>query len=129
MKALGMIETIGLVGAIEATDVALKTANVEIVNQHFVKGGIVTVELTGDVAAVRAAVEAGEEAAKKLGVLVKSHVIARPAEMVAGMLEKKKVEVEIEVEIEKIEEKNTGEVVEVVEEKLLIEPKKNNKKN
>ena len=58
MKALGMIETIGLVGAIEAADTALKTAEVEIVNRHIVKGGIVTVELSGDVGAIKVAVEA-----------------------------------------------------------------------
>ena len=57
MKALGMIETIGLVGAIEAVDTALKTADVDIVNKHIVKGGIVTVELTGDVGAIKVAVE------------------------------------------------------------------------
>lgn len=87
MKALGMIETIGLVGAIEAADTALKTADVEIVNKHIVKGGIVTVELSGDVGAIKVAVEAGAEAAKRLGVFVSSHVIARPDEMVSRMIE------------------------------------------
>ena len=91
MKALGMIETIGLVGAIEAADVALKTAEVEIVNRHIVKGGIVTVELSGDVGAIKVAVEAGAEAAKKLGVFVSSHVIARPDEMVSKMIEENSI--------------------------------------
>ncbi|SJZ64430.1 Carboxysome shell and ethanolamine utilization microcompartment protein CcmL/EutN [Cetobacterium ceti] len=116
MKALGMIETIGLIGAIEATDTALKTADVQILNQHFVKGGIVTVELTGDVAAVRVAVEAGEEAARKLGVFVKSHVIARPGEMIGDMLEDKKEEIKIveikeEIEVEKVLEEETKEEI------------------
>ena len=91
MKALGMIETIGLVGAIEAVDTALKTADVDIVNKHIVKGGIVTVELTGDVGAIKVAVEAGAEAAKKLGVFVSSHVIARPDDMVSKMIEENSV--------------------------------------
>lgn len=116
MKALGMIETIGLIGAIEATDTALKTADVQILNQHFVKGGIVTVELTGDVAAVRVAVEAGEEAARKLGAFVKSHVIARPGEMIGDMLEDKKEEIKIveikeEIEVEKVLEEETKEEI------------------
>ena len=82
MKALGMIETIGMVGAIEALDVALKTADVEVLNRHIVKGGIVTVEIIGDVGAIKVAVDAGAEAAKRLGVFVSSHVIPRPDEMV-----------------------------------------------
>ena len=88
MKALGMIETIGMVGAIEALDTALKTADVDVLNRHIVKGGIVTVEIVGDVGAIKVAVEAGAEAAKKLGVFVGSHVIARPDEMVFQMIEK-----------------------------------------
>ena len=88
MKALGMIETIGMVGAIEALDTALKTADVDVLNRHIVKGGIVTVEIVGDVGAIKVAVEAGAAAAKKLGVFVGSHVIARPDEMVYQMIEK-----------------------------------------
>ena len=108
MKALGMIETIGLVGAIEAADTALKTAEVEIVNRHIVKGGIVTVELSGDVGAIKVAVEAG--AAKRLGVFVSSHVIARPDEMVSKMIEENSIIVA---------ENTTEEITEVIEEKEL----------
>lgn len=108
MKALGMIETIGLVGAIEAADTALKTAEVEIVNRHIVKGGIVTVELSGDVGAIKVAVEAGAEAAKKLGVFVSSHVIARPDEMVSKMIEENSI-----TTVENINEK----ITEVIEKK------------
>lgn len=108
MKALGMIETIGLVGAIEAADTALKTAEVEIVNRHIVKGGIVTVELSGDVGAIKVAVEAGAEAAKKLGVFVSSHVIARPDEMVSKMIEEDSI-----IAVENINE----EITEVIEKK------------
>ncbi len=110
MKALGMIETIGLVGAIEAADTALKTAEVEIVNRHIVKGGIVTVELSGDVGAIKVAVEAGAEAAKRLGVFVSSHVIARPDEMVSKMIEENSIIVA---------ENTTEEITEVLEEKEL----------
>ena len=112
MKALGMIETIGLVGAIEAADTALKTAEVEIVNRHIVKGGIVTVELSGDVGAIKVAVEAGAEAAKRLGVFVSSHVIARPDEMVSKMIEENSIIVA---------ENITEEITEVIEEKELEE--------
>ena len=110
MKALGMIETIGLVGAIEAADTALKTAEVEIVNRHIVKGGIVTVELSGDVGAIKVAVEAGAEATKRLGVFVSSHVIARPDEMVSKMIEENSIIVA---------ENTTEEITEVIEEKEL----------
>lgn len=110
MKALGMIETIGLVGAIEAADTALKTAEVEIVNRHIVKGGIVTVELSGDVGAIKVAVEAGAEAARRLGVFVSSHVIARPDEMVSKMIEENSIIVA---------ENTTEEITEVIEEKEL----------
>lgn len=110
MKALGMIETIGLVGAIEAADTALKTAEVEIVNRHIVKGGIVTVELSGDVGAIKVAVEAGAEAAKRLGVFVSSHVIARPDEMVSKMIEENSIIVA---------ENTTEEITGVIEEKEL----------
>ena len=103
-----MIETIGLVGAIEAADTALKTAEVEIVNRHIVKGGIVTVELSGDVGAIKVAVEAGAEAAKKLGVFVSSHVIARPDEMVSKMIEEDSI-----IAVENINE----EITEVIEKK------------
>lgn len=82
MKALGMIETRGMVGAIEAVDVACKTADVEVLNRHLVKGGIVTVEIVGDVGAVKVAVEAASEAVKRLGVYMGSHVIPRPTEEV-----------------------------------------------
>ncbi|MBC2855068.1 BMC domain-containing protein [Cetobacterium sp. 2A] len=122
MRALGMIETIGIVGAIEATDVALKTADVDVVNRHLIKGGIVTVEITGDVAAVKVAVEAGTEAAKRLGVHVRSHVIARPSDFIAELIEKPVPPV---VVIEEKKQEVIEEIKEVIE---LIEDKKNNKK-
>lgn len=75
--AIGMIETIGLIAAIEGLDAALKSANVHLMGMKKVGGGIVTVILTGDVAAVRAAVEDGAVAAERVGKLRTKHVIAR----------------------------------------------------
>lgn len=86
MKALGMIETTGLIGVIEAADVATKTANVEILNKHFISAGIVTLEITGDIGAVKVAIEAAVEATKKLGVFMSSNVIARPGDSIANLI-------------------------------------------
>ena len=77
-QALGLIETHGLVAAIEAADAALKTAAVELINYQKVTGGLLTIAVTGEVAAVQAAVAAGSAAAAKVGVLVSQHVIPRP---------------------------------------------------
>lgn len=84
--ALGMIETLGYIGAVASADAAVKAASVQIDRLEFVKGGIVTVFLTGDVGAVKAAVEAGENEARRVGNFRRSHVIARVAEEVAIML-------------------------------------------
>jgi ethanolamine utilization protein EutM len=77
-QALGLIETKGLIGAVEALDVALKAANVRFVKSAKVGSGLVAVTLEGDVAAVRAAVDAGAEAARRVGEVVSVHVIPRP---------------------------------------------------
>lgn len=79
-NAIGMIETKGLLGLIEATDAMAKAANVEIVKRIDIGGGLVTTIVSGDVGSVRAAVEAGAHAATQVGELVSSHVIPRPAE-------------------------------------------------
>lgn len=84
-EALGLIETKGVVAAVEACDAALKAANVQFVDQHKVGSGLVAVTFRGDVAAVRAAVDAGAEAAGRVGEVVAVHVIARPHEDVAKM--------------------------------------------
>jgi ethanolamine utilization protein EutM len=76
--ALGMIETKGYVGSVEATDAMAKAANVELVKQIQTGGGFLTVLVKGDVGSVKAAVDAGAEAAARVGELVSSHVIARP---------------------------------------------------
>jgi microcompartment protein CcmL/EutN len=83
--AIGLIETKGIVAAVEAADAALKAANVQFVEQHKVGSGLVAITLKGDVAAVRAAVDAGAEAAGRVGEVVSVHVIARPHEDVAKM--------------------------------------------
>ena len=76
--ALGMIETKGLVAMIEATDAMVKAANVQLVNWEKIGAGFVTAVVRGDVAAVKAATEAGAVAAQKVGELVSVHVIPRP---------------------------------------------------
>ena len=78
MKALGFIETKGLVGNIEATDAMLKAADVEFIGSDTIGAGLTTVIVTGEVGAVKAATEAGEEAASRVGELFCVNVIARP---------------------------------------------------
>lgn len=87
MDALGMIETRGLVGSIEAADAMLKAANVTLLNKTQVGGGLVTVMVRGDVGAVKAAVDAGAAAAERVGELIAVHVIPRPAAEVEGILD------------------------------------------
>ena len=77
-NALGMIETKGLVGAVEAADAMVKAANVNLIGRTQVGGGLVTVMVRGDVGAVKAAVDAGAAAAKTVGELISVHVIPRP---------------------------------------------------
>lgn len=79
-QAIGLIETKGLIGLVEATDSMAKAANVKIVKRVDIGGGLVTTIVSGDVGSVRAAVESGANAAGQNGELVSSHVIARPAE-------------------------------------------------
>ena len=76
--ALGMVETKGLVGSIEAADAMVKAANVTLIGSEYVGGGLVTVMVRGDVGAVKAATDAGAAAAKRVGELVSVHVIPRP---------------------------------------------------
>jgi len=78
LEALGMIETRGLVAAIEAADAMLKAANVTLVGTEKIGSGLVSVMVRGDVGAVKAAVEAGGQSAQKLGEIVATHVIPRP---------------------------------------------------
>ena len=84
--ALGMIETRGLVGAIEAADAMVKAARVQLIGKEKIGGGYVTVMVRGEVGAVKAATDAGSEAAKRVGELVSVHVIPRPHDFVESIL-------------------------------------------
>lgn len=78
LEALGMIETKGFVGAVEAADAMVKAANVTLMGSKLTGGGLVTVMVRGDVGAVKAAIDAGSAAAGRVGELVSTHVIPRP---------------------------------------------------
>lgn len=78
MGALGMVETKGLIGAVEAADAMVKAANVKLIGKVHVGGGLVTVMVRGDVGAVKASTDAGAAAAEKVGELKSVHVIPRP---------------------------------------------------
>jgi len=79
-EAIGMIETRGYVGSVEASDAMVKAANVTLVKTISIGGGLITVFATGDIGSVKAAVDAGVKAAGKVGELVSSHILARPHE-------------------------------------------------
>jgi len=85
MEALGMVETKGFVGLVEASDAMCKAANVEVVKRMEIGGGYVTTLVRGDVGSVRAAVESGTAAAGKVGELVSSHVIPAPHQGLVGV--------------------------------------------
>jgi len=116
-EALGLIETKGLVGAIEAADAMVKAANVRLAGKTFVGGGLVTVMITGDVGAVKAATDAGAAAAERVGELISVHVIPRPHNEISSILQEqdarsiaKKTSVKIADEvIEKVSEPNASE--------------------
>ena len=87
MQALGFIETRGLVAAIESADAMLKAAEVHLVERTFVKGGIVTITISGDVAACKASVDAAAAAVTRLGgTILSKHVIPRPHESLDGLI-------------------------------------------
>ena len=115
MKALGLIQTRGMVGAIVAADIALKTAQVELINREHTKGGLVCIEFEGDVAAVKASVEAAVTAIKDMGIYVGSHVIPRPDDSVEKIIKRKKETFNEEV----IEKKEIKTETKDVEEKSL----------
>ena len=88
-EALGMVETRGLVGAIEAADAMVKAANVNLIGKEKSGAGLVTVMVRGDVGAVKASVDAGAAAAKRVGELFSVHVIPRPHADVEAIMPKK----------------------------------------
>jgi ethanolamine utilization protein EutM len=87
MEALGMIETKGFVGAVEAADAMVKAANVVLVGREYIGAGYVTVFVRGDVGAVKAATDAGAAAARRVGELISVHVIPRPHQELERVLE------------------------------------------
>jgi ethanolamine utilization protein EutM len=90
LEALGMVETKGLIGAVEAADAMVKAANVVLVGKEYIGAGYVTVMVRGDVGAVKAATDAGAAAARRVGELVSVHVIPRPHTEVEKILPKAK---------------------------------------
>jgi microcompartment protein CcmL/EutN len=88
--ALGLVETKGLIGAIEAADAMTKTANVRLIGKEFVRGALVTVKIVGEVAAVKASVDAGAAAAQRVGQLISIHVIPRPDNQIDFIVDEEK---------------------------------------
>lgn len=86
MEALGMIETKGLIAAIEAADAMVKAANVQLIGKEYIGAGYVTVTVRGDVGAVKAATDAGAAAARRVGELIAVHVIPRPHDEIEKVL-------------------------------------------
>ena len=87
-RALGMIETRGLIASIEAADAMVKAANVQLIGKEKVQGGLITILVVGETAAVKSAIDAGASAAQRVGELVSTHLIPRPDdqldEIIAG---------------------------------------------
>jgi microcompartment protein CcmL/EutN len=102
--ALGLIETKGLVGAIEAADAMVKAANVRLIGKERVDAALITVKVIGETAAIRSAVDAGAAAAKRVGELISSHVIPRPADEIEDLIfakaSKTKEEIEAEMDVQ-----------------------------
>lgn len=127
ISSLGLIEVVGLVGAIEAADTAVKAANVRVIDYELTKGGgMVTVKIEGEVSAVKAAVDAAVMAAERLTTVVSQLVIARPSEEVAKMVEVEELVPEEETapvieETAPVIEEKAPEVIEKVEEVKPVE--------
>lgn len=121
LLALGLIETKGLIGAIEAADAMAKSANVKIIGKEKITAALVTIKVVGEVAAVKAAVDAGAAAAQRVGHLVSAHVIPRPDDQLEDIIYDFKENVSSKEEIEEIIPEPVKEVI--VEEKITeVEP-------
>jgi len=138
LEALGLIEVVGLVGAIEAADTASKAADVKVIGYELTRGsGMVVVKMVGGVSAVKSAVEAASVAAEKITQIISKHVIARPSDELDKIInaekEKsdKKVEEVIVDEVQKeiVDNNQNDEVNEVLEEIKEIQVVKGNKKH
>jgi ethanolamine utilization protein EutM len=88
LRALGLIETVGLVAATQAADAMVKAANVKLLTRQQPGGGLISIMVQGDVGAVKAAVDAGAAAASKIGRVVSAHIIPRPHDELADFLER-----------------------------------------
>lgn len=138
LEALGLIEVVGLVGAIEAADTASKAADIKVIGYELTRGsGMVVVKMVGGVSAVKSAVEAASVAAEKITQIISKHVIARPSDELDKIInaekEKsdKKVEEVIVDEVQKeiVDNNQNDEVNEILEEIKEIQVVKGNKKN
>ena len=138
LEALGLIEVVGLVGAIEAADTASKAADVKVIGYELTRGsGMVVVKMVGGVSAVKSAVEAASVAAEKITQIISKHVIARPSDeldkIINAETEKsdKKVEEVIVNEVQKeiVDDNQNDEVNEILEEIKEIQVVKGNKKH
>ena len=141
LEALGLIEVVGLVGAIEAADTASKAADVKVIGYELTKGsGMVLVKIVGGVSAVKAAVDAASMAAERVCQVVSKHVIARPSDELDKIINVEKEEVKKEAEItqeavveeikeEVVKNNETDEANEILEEIKEIQVVKGNKKH
>lgn len=138
LEALGLIEVVGLVGAIEAADTASKAADVKVIGYELTRGsGMVVVKLVGGVSAVKSAVEAASVAAEKITQIISKHVIARPSDELDKIInaekeksDKKFEEVVVdEVQKEIVDNNQNDEVNEILEEIKEIQVVKGNKKH
>lgn len=141
LEALGLIEVVGLVGAIEVADTASKAADVKVIGYEFTKGsGMVLVKIVGGVSAVKSAVDAASIAAERVSQVVSKHVIARPSDELDKIinvekensdekLEEKEEVITEEVIEEVVENNENNEVNEILEEIKEIQVTKNNKKS
>ena len=138
LEALGLIEVVGLVGAIEAADTASKAADVKVIGYELTRGsGMVVVKMVGGVSAVKSAVEAASVAAEKITQIISKHVIARPSDELDKIInaEKEKSDKKVEevvvdeVQKEIVDNNQNDEVNEILEEIKEIQVVKGNKKN
>jgi len=106
-RALGMVETRGLVASIEAADAMVKAANVQLLGKQKVQGGLVTILVTGETAAVKSAVDAGAAAAQRLGEIISTHIIPRPDDQIDELIGEVKI----------VERKPRKQVKEIIPEK------------
>jgi len=115
LLALGLIETKGLIGAIEAADAMVKAANVKLVSKEKITAALVTIKIVGEVAAVKSAVDAGAAAAQRVGQLVSAHVIPRPDDEIESLIYDLPVKLEREVPVQPKTPKEKVSVKEVIE--------------